>query len=408
MRQSKLFTKTIKEISKDELSVNAKFLIKAGFIDKLGAGIYTFLPLGLRVHNKIINIIREEMDAINGQEILMPALIPKENWKTTNRWDNFDPLFKIDGKDKKEYALGATHEEVITPLLKKQLFSYKELPVYVYQIQTKFRNELRAKSGLIRGREFSMKDLYSFHTDENDLNKYYETVIKSYFKIFKRCGLKALTYLTFASGGAFSKYSHEFQTIAETGEDTIYICHKCKIAINKEIIKEQSQCPKCGNKKLKEQKAIEVGNIFKLKDRFSKAFDFTYVDKSEKKQQVVMGCYGIGPSRIMGTIAETSNDNQGIIWPEEIAPFSAHLLSLGQNEKADELYNQLKSKNIEVLFDDRENASAGEKFADADLIGCPIRIVVSKKTLEKNCVEIKKRNSEKIELVKINEVFSEI
>ena len=243
MRQSKLFTKTIKEVPKDELSINAKFLIRAGFIDKLGAGIYTFLPLGLRVHNKIINIIREEVNTIGGQEILMPALTPKENWKITNRWDNFDPLFKIKGKDRKEYALGATHEEIITPLLKKQLFSYKEFPSYVYQIQTKFRNELRAKSGLIRGREFSMKDLYSFHTDENDLNKYYETVVKSYFKIFKRCGLGAITYLTFASGGAFSKYSHEFQTLAETGEDTIYICPKCKIAINKEMIKEENQCP---------------------------------------------------------------------------------------------------------------------------------------------------------------------
>lgn len=407
MRQSKLFTKTAKNTPKDELSINAKLLIKAGFINKLSAGIYTFLPLGLRVHNKIINIIREEMNTIDGQEILMPALTPKKNWQTTNRWNNFDPLFKIKGKNKKEYALGATHEEIITPLLKKHIFSYKELPVYIYQIQTKFRNELRAKSGLIRGREFSMKDLYSFHINEKDLDKYYETVIKAYFKILKRCGLAKTTYLTFASGGAFSKYSHEFQTLAKTGEDTIYICSKCKIAINKEIIKEQKQCPNCGNKKLEEKKAIETGNIFKLGTRFSKAFDFNYIDKSEKKQPVVMGCYGIGPSRIMGTVAEISNDKKGIIWPKEIAPFKIHLLSLGQNKKTNELYNQLKSENIEVLFDDRENISAGEKFADADLIGCPTRIVVSKKTLEKDSVEIKKRNSEKTELVKIQNLLKQ-
>ena len=243
MRQTELFTKTTKESPKDEVSFNAQILIRAGFIDKLQAGVYTFLPLGLRVHNKICNIIREEMNAIGGQEIFMPALTPKEIWEATNRWDNFDALFKLVGGDKKEYALGATHEEVITPLVRKHIFSYKDLPLFIFQIQTKFRNELRARSGLIRGREFSMKDLYSFHKDENDLNEYYKVAQKAYFKVFERSGLLDLTYLTFASGGAFSKYSHEFQTLVETGEDTIYICDSCDIAINKEILQSRKFAP---------------------------------------------------------------------------------------------------------------------------------------------------------------------
>ncbi len=409
MLQSKLFTKTVKESPKDEISFNAQVLIKAGFIDKVTAGVYTFLPLGLKVHNKICDIIREEMDAIGGQEILMPALTPKEVWQTTGRWDTFDALFRLSGADKKEYALGATHEEIITPLAKKHIFSYKELPVCIYQIQTKFRNELRAKSGLIRGREFSMKDLYSFHMSEEDLEKFYDTVVESYFKIFDRCGLSDKTYLTFATGGAFSKYSHEFQTITEAGEDTIYICDNCKVAINEEIIKEQKICPDCGKSKFRKEKAVEVGNIFKLGTRFSKPFGLQFTDESGGKRDVIMGCYGLGPSRLMGTIVEVSHDNKGIIWPEAIAPFKVHLLGIGNKEsdiwkQADELYEKLQQAGIEVLYDDREDIRAGEKFADADLIGCPYRIVISEKTLAKGCVEVKKRNSEKCEFVKIDKI----
>jgi prolyl-tRNA synthetase len=408
MRQSQLFTKTTKEILKDETSINAQYLMRGGFIDKLGAGIYTFLPLGVRVHEKIKNIVREEMNKIGGQEILMPALTPKENWVKTGRWDNFDALFKLSGHDKKEYALGATHEEVVTPLVKKFIFSYKELPTYVYQIQTKFRNELRAKSGLIRGREFSMKDLYSFHKTEDGLEKYYETSKKAYFNIFKRCGLSDITYLTFASGGAFSKYSHEFQTLAKTGEDTIYICKKCKVAINKEIIEEQNECPECKNKNLKEDKAVEIGNIFKLKTKFSEAFDFKYTNKEGKQKEILMGCYGIGPSRIMGTIAEIYNDPHGIIWPEEIAPFKVHLINLKpRDEKAEviktsnKIYSDLQKEGVEVLYDDREDVGAGAKFADSDLIGCPIRVIVSEKTLATKSVEVKKRNNKEAELIKL-------
>jgi len=404
MLQSKLFTKTTKTLPKDETSFNAQALIKAGFIDKLAAGIYTFLPLGLKVHNNICDIIREEMDNIGGQEILMPALTPRDIWQATDRWENFDVLFKLIGADKKEYALGATHEEVISPLAKKYIFSYKDLPVYIYQIQTKFRNELRAKAGLMRGREFSMKDLYSFHGSEEYLEKYYEDVQKAYFKIFKRCGLLDKTYLTFAAGGAFSKYSHEFQTLTEAGEDTVYICDDCRIAVNQEIIKEQNVCPNCGKDKFRKEKAVEVGNIFKLGTRFSKPFNFQYTDGEGNKKDVIMGCYGLGPSRVMGTIVEALHDDKGIIWPEEIAPFRVHLISLKQNEEADKIYNDLQKSNIEVLYDDREETSAGEKFADADLIGCPYRIIISEKTLAKNSVEVKKRNSDKCELIKIDKI----
>lgn len=404
MRQSKLFTKTIKELPKDEISFNAQALIRAGFINKMTAGVYTFLPLGLITHNKICNIIRKEINAISGQEVLMPSLTPKEIWATTNRWDNFDALFKLSGVDKKEYALGATHEEIVTPLVKKYIFSYKELPLYIYQIQTKFRNELRAKSGLIRGREFSMKDLYSFHASQEDLNNYYKIVQKAYFKIFKMCGLFDATYLTYASGGDFSKYSHEFQTITNAGEDIIYICDDCKIAINKEIIQDQKSCPNCNNINLRKEKAVEVGNIFKLGTRFSKPFGLQFVNELGVKQDVIMGCYGLGPSRVMATIVEISHDENGIIWPEEVAPFKVHMISLNQNQEADKIYKDLQKNNIEVLYDDREELRPGEKFADADLIGCPYRVVISKKTLEKNSVEVKKRNSQECEFVKINNV----
>lgn len=412
MRQSELFTKTTKETPTGETSFNAQVLIRGGFIDKVAAGIYSFLPLGHRVHEKIKNIIREEMNAIGGQEIFMPALTPKEVWETTNRWDNFDVLFKLEGADKKEYALGATHEEIVTPLVKKHIFSYKDLPKFVYQIQTKFRNELRAKAGLLRGREFSMKDLYSFHASEEDLNEYYKIAQKAYFKIFERCGLLDLTYLTFASGGAFSKYSHEFQTLAGNGEDIIYICEDCNIAVNKEIITEQSTCPNCGNKKLKEEKAIEVGNIFKLGNRFSRDFGFGYMDENGEKKDVIMGCYGMGPSRLMGTIVEIHNDARGIIWPEEIAPYKIHLVEVKSKKlevrsAAEKIYNKLQEAEIEVLYDDRE-IGAGEKFADADLIGCPIRIIVSEKTLAKDCVEVKRRDGEGVELVKMDKVVEKI
>ncbi len=403
MRQSQLFTKTIKELPRDEMSYNAQALIQAGFIDKVAAGVYSYLPLGKRVLDKINNIIREEMDAIGGQEILMTALVPRANLEISQRWDNFDVLFRLQGNDQKEYALGATHEEIVAPLGQKFIKSYKDLPFAVYQIQTKFRNEKRAKAGLLRGREFVMKDLYSFHTDQADLDNYYEIVTKAYDKIYKRLGLEDLTYITYASGGSFSKYSHEFQTISDVGEDTIYVCEKCRIAINKEIIAEQKVCPRCSNDHLVEKKAIEVGNIFKLGTRFSEPFAVRYKDKDGQEKPVVMGCYGIGPSRIMGTIVEIYHDEKGIIWPENIAPYQIHLLSLNKNKEADRVYNDLKEAGFEVLYDDRD-LSAGEKFTDADLIACPIRLVVSNKTLDSHQIEVKKRNSAELELVNLDQI----
>ena len=341
MKQSKLFSTTIKEIPKDELSYNAQTLVRAGFVDKTVAGVYSFLPLGLRVLNKIKDIVREEMDNLGGQEISMPSLSSSEVWKTTARWDSLDVLFKLGGADRKEYALNPTHEEIVVPLVKKFVSSYKDLPFSVYQIQTKFRNEKRAKSGLMRGREFLMKDLYSFHTSHEDLDSFYEKAIEGYRNIFARLGLGDKTYLSYASGGSFSKYSHEFQTLSQAGEDLIYICNKCKVAINKEIIEEQSVCPICGNQDLEEKKAIEVANIFKLGTNYTEPFSLTYKDQEGKEQLVIMGCYGIGISRLMGAIVEENNDKRGIVWPEAIAPYKVHLISLSENEESEKIYQEL-------------------------------------------------------------------
>ena len=405
MRQTQLFTRTIKELPKDETSYNAQTLIRAGFIDKLAAGVYSFLPLGWRVMNKIREIIREEMFKIDGQEINMPALAPKENWEASGRYESLDILFKTIGSDEREYVLNPTHEEVVTPLASKFIFSYRELPFAVFQIQTKFRNEKRVKAGLLRGREFLMKDLYSFHVDQADLDAYYDRAIQAYKNIFTRLGLGDKTYLTYASGGSFSKYSHEFQTLTEAGEDLIYACPHCKVAVNKEIIDEQNTCPECGEKKLIEKKAVEVGNIFKLVTKFSEAFNLQYQTAEGIKKPVIMGCYGIGLSRILGTIVEACHDEKGIIWPDSIAPYRFHLLSLNVNQEADKIYDTLTQSGLEVLYDDRD-LSAGEKFADSDLIGCPYRLVLSKKSLEKGGLELKQRFNQAGEIISVSDLLS--
>jgi len=412
MRYSQLFGKTSKTVASDADSINAKLLTQGGFIQKEISGVYNYLPLGLRVLTKIQNIVREEMDKVGGQEILMPAMTQNESWITTGR-NNMDVLFHFKGQGDTDLVLNPTHEEVVTPLAQKYIFSYRDLPVAVYQIQNKFRNEARAKSGLLRGREFNMKDLYSFHINEEDLNRYYEIVKKAYFEIYKRLELDDITVLTFASGGAFSQFSHEFQTINENGEDTIYLCEKCKIAINKEIVDTQKTCPECGSDKLKTVKATEVGNIFKLRTKFSQAFNFYYSDSKGQEKIVEMGCYGFGPSRTMGTIVEIFNDNKGIIWPKEIAPYQIHLIGLDlfdENIKnqVEKIYQDLLDKNIEVLFDDRIDVTAGAKFADADLIGNPIRLVISKRSLENGGIEFKKRNEEKSEIIDLDKIFSKI
>jgi prolyl-tRNA synthetase len=411
MYQSKLFTKTRKEAPKDEVSKNAQLLIKGGFINKEMAGVYDFLPLGLKVLNKISNIIREEMNALGGQEICLTALQDKTPWEKTNRWDDevYDIWFKTKLKNGTELGLGTTHEEPLTNLLKNHIRSYKDLPIYPYQIQTKFRNEVRAKSGIMRGREFLMKDMYSFSRDQAEHDKFYEKAKVAYKKVFERVGLGDRTYITFASGGTFSKYSHEFQTLSDAGEDTLYICDKCLVAINKEIISEQNKCPECGSDKLREGKGIEVGNIFNLGTRFSDALDLTYPNEKGEKNKIIMGCYGIGPSRLMGTVVECLSDEVGIIWPKSIAPFAVHLLNIGSSDKAKEVmedtYKKLQKMGIEVLCDDRD-VRAGEKFADADLLGIPLRIIISEKTIEKGEFEVKERASGNVSMLNETDLWN--
>ena len=411
MKQPQLFVKISREFPKDEASKSAQFLLRAGFIDKLTAGVYTYLPLGLRVFEKIEMIIDSEMRSIGGQRVLMPSLVPRINWQITGRWDRFDALYKLKGRNKLEYALGATHEEVVVPLVKKYVSSWRDLPLAVFQIQNKFRNEFRAKSGILRTREFLMKDLYSFHRSEDDLDKFYQTVQRSYNNIFKKLGILSKTYLTLAPGGTFSKYSHEYQTITSAGEDLVYFCSKCRVALNKELIinKTKSECWKCGRKLLEQYKSIEVANIFKLKEKYTKPFDFKFTDKDGKKKLVLMGCYGIGLGRLMGAVVEIHHDDLGIIWPRSIAPFEIHLLQIGDSKEvrkiSEEIYRSLQKAGHEVIYDDRVQVTPGEKFIDCDLIGVPLRIVVSEKTLKKKSVEIKKRSQKKLELVKVSHLL---
>ncbi|MDP3956770.1 MAG: aminoacyl--tRNA ligase-related protein, partial [bacterium] len=380
MRQSKLFTKVLKDKPRDEESLNAELLLRGGFAYKNSAGVFTYLPLGWRVIQKISNIIREEMNAIGGEELLMPALVEKKYLDASGRWDvpvGFEA--KTKNETEASFVLGWTHEEVLTDIASKYINSYRDLPFAAYQIQTKFRNEPRAKSGLLRGREFMMKDLYSFHADEKDFQEYYNVVAGAYHKVFERCGLKA--YYTLAAGGDFTaNYTHEFQVLSLVGEDTILACLVCGYAENGEIskLKDSDKCPKCGEN-IKEEKAIEVGNIFPLGTKYSKSFNLQFLDAKGERHDVVMGSYGIGVSRLMGTIVEVSHDENGIIWPESLAPFRVHLIALfGKEDEAilalaEKSYAELQKNGVEVLYDDRQDVSAGEKFAEADLIGIPRR-----------------------------------
>lgn len=415
MRQSEFFTRTLRHDPEGEETKNAKLLTRAGFVSKSSAGVYTLLPLGLRVLEKINRVIREEMNAIGGEELLMPALVDRKYWEKTNRWQT-EVVYRTGRKSHSgkmdehdfEYGLGWTHEEVIAAIALNYIQSYKDLPKCVYQIQMKFRAEARAQGGLLRGREFLMKDLYSFHADHEDLNRYYEIVKAAYDKIFKRLGLKAL--VVEASGGAFTKeFTHEFQVLNPAGEDNIHYCAECGFAMNKEVFdaKRHTSC----SGEIKTGRGIEVGNIFRLGTRFSEAFGLSYADKSGKKHPVVMGSYGIGPTRVLGALVEEYNDERGIIWPEAVAPFKVHLVYLPSSDvnvkkRSDRIYGALsprgrspagrKKAGVEVLYDDRAEASVGEKFADADLIGIPYRAVVSQKTGAK--IEIKRRNEKETQL----------
>lgn len=417
MRQSRLLTKTSKNAPHDADSVNAKYLTQGGFVHQEMAGVYSWMPLGLRVLRKVEGIIRDELNKLGAQEILMSALQPKENWDTTGRWDSVDVLFKLPSQTGKLYGLGPTHEEIVTPLVKSYLNSYKDLPIAVYQIQSKFRDELRAKSGVLRGREFGMKDLYSFHKDKQDFEEYYRKVLETYLTIFSRCGLNAK--VVEASGGAFSKkFSHEFQVLTPAGEDKILTSENGTFAQNIEVatLGEGDKNPENGEI-LQLKTGVEVGNIFDLGTKFSDAFDVAFQDEDGSRRTAVMGCYGIGTTRLVGTIVEASHDEKGIIWPMNVAPFHVHLVSLRSKDEAvqsrinsiaQEIYDGLWADGVEVLWDDREGVSPGEKFADADLIGLPLRLVVSEKTLKEDSVEWKPRNEDTANLVKIADVVEQV
>ena len=410
MKQSKLFTKTSKTFPKDEVSKNAQLLIRAGFINKEMAGVYSFLPLGLRVLNKISDIVRDEMNKVGGQEVYMTVLQSPEAWQKSGRWSDevVDNWFKTQLKNGSEVGLGFTHEEALTALLKRFVSSYKDLPFYPYQIQEKFRNETRAKSGIMRGREFFMKDLYSFSRSKKEHDEFYEKIKQSYLNVFTRVGLRDRTYITFASGGTFSKYSHEFQTVTEAGEDIIYIDKEKNIAINQEVyIDEVIKDLGLDKEKMIKAKAVEVGNIFSLGYKFSEALNLTYKDEAGKEELVYMGSYGIGPSRLMGAVAEILSDEKGMVWPESIAPFRVHLISLNKDEETEKIYDEFVGAGIEVLFDDRD-VRAGEKFADSDLIGIPYRVVVSEKSLSQGGLEIKKRNQAESEIIAKEKILEKI
>lgn len=398
-----MFGKTIRDFPKEEVSINAKYLIKAGFINKLMAGSFTLLPLGFRVKEKIEQIIREEMDRIGANEILMPLLHPKEIWNETGRWESAKQVMYQFKKEEKEYALSFTHEEIFLDLVRKLTSSYKDFPVKAYHFSTKFRDEPRAKSGILRGREFLMKDLYSAHLSAEDLDKYYWEVADAYFKIFKRIGIEVR--IVEAAGGVFTdSHTHEFQAFCEQGEDTIFYCANCDFAENKEIatVKSGDKCPKCKGE-IKETKSIEIGNIFNFGSAYSEKMNVFATDKDGTRKPIYLASYGIGVTRMIGTLVELFHDDKGIIWPKSVAPYEAHLIGL--SEDANKVYETLLSENIEVLYDDRD-VSAGQKFNDADLVGIPVRLVVSNKTEGK--VEWKKRDSEKTELISVDEAVERL
>jgi len=413
MRQSKLFTKTRKEAPADETSRNAELLTRGGFIHKEMAGVYSFLPLGLRVLNKIENIIREEMDAIGGMEMKTSVLQNKEVWEKSGRWNDevVDNWFKTKLKNGGEVGLSFTNEEAYSNILKQYVSSYKDLPIYPYDFKNIFRNETRSKSGIMRGREFYWKALYSFSKDEAEHNIFYEKAKVAYQNVFKRVGIGHLTYITFASGGSFSKFSHEFQTITSVGEDTVYLDENSSIAINKEVYNDEVISElKLKKENFIEKRAVEVGNIFSLGTKFSEPFDLKYKDENGEEKLVVMGSYGIGLGRLMGTVVEVLSDDKGIVWPESIAPYIVHVLVLGDDEivikEANNVYESLSKAGVEVLFDDRTSISPGEKFSDADLLGIPNRVVVSTRSIKEGGIELKKRTEEKGKIVSVDELIS--
>lgn len=410
MKLSKLFTKTLREAPADEISKNAQLLIRAGFVYKEMAGVYAYLPLGLRVVEKIKQVVREEMSAIDSSELIMTTLQRKEIWNKTTRWDDevVDIWFKTKLKDDTELGLGWSHEEPIVEMMKLYVHSYKDLPVSLHQFQTKMRNELRAKSGVMRGREFVMNDMYSFHASTEDLADYYQKATEAYIKVFKRLGIGHDTYVTFASGGAFTKFSHEFQTICDAGEDFVYLHRAKNIAVNEEVLNEGAAELGVKVEELEKVKTAEVGNIFNFGTQKTDEMGLFYTDSEGQQKSLHIGSYGIGVTRVMGVIAEKMSDENGLIWPDNIAPARVHLVSLnGAEAAADQLYERLEEQGIETIWDDRD-LRPGEKFADADLMGVPHRVVISPKTLSENKLEYKLRTSSATELLTEEELLARL
>jgi prolyl-tRNA synthetase len=404
MKVTQLFTKTSKTVPADETAKNAQLLIQAGFVYKVMAGVYSYLPLGLRVLENIKRIVREEMNAINGQELIMSSLQRKETWEGTGRWDDevVDVWFKTKLKDDTEVGLGWSHEEAILEMMQQFILSYKDLPSSVYQFQTKMRNELRAKSGIMRGREFVMKDMYSLHASQEDMDAYYDGVIEAYKRCYQRFGIGDSTFVTFASGGAFTKFSHEFQTICDAGEDVLYVNEDRSVTVNEEVLEDASKELGVDKNSLVSVKSAEVGNIFKFGTEKSEQMGIYYTDSQGQQKPIYLASYGIGITRVMGVIVEKFADDKGLVWPENIAPFTVYIAQLGADEDVvnacQELYNDLIVNGVEVLWDDRD-ARPGEKFADADLYGIPYRVVVSKKTIASGSYELKHRTSDDVKMV---------
>lgn len=408
MKMSQLFTRTLRDAPADEVAKNAQLLIRAGFVYKEMAGAYAYLPLGMRVIEKIKQIVREEMNAIDSNELLMTGLQRKDVWERTGRWDEktVDVWFKSHLQDGTEVGFGWSHEEPIVEMMQQYIKSYKDLPVSLYQFQTKMRNELRAKSGIMRGREFVMKDMYSFHATKEDLESYYSRAIDAYMAVFKRLGVGDDTYVTFASGGAFTKFSHEFQTVCDAGEDTIYLHRARNIAVNEEVIDDAVKELGINRDELEPVKTAESGNIFNFGTQKTDEMGLYYTDHEGKRQSMYLGSYGIGITRAMGVIVEKFADDRGLVWPEAVAPFCVHLVAIGDvATEAQALYDELNAKGVEVLWDDRDER-AGAKFADADLIGIPHRVVVSEKHIKTQKYEYKKRTEIDAQILTRDQLFA--
>jgi prolyl-tRNA synthetase len=407
MKRSLLFTKTLKDAPADEVAKNAQLLIRAGYVYKVMAGVYAYTPLGIRVLEKIKQIVREEMASVDSAELIMSSLQRPETWQATGRWDDesVDVWFKTKLKDGQEIGLAWSHEEAIMEMMKQSITSYKDLPTSVYQFQTKFRNEVRAKSGIMRGREFVMKDQYSLHATQEDMDQYYDSVIEAYNRVYSRLGIGESTFVTFASGGAFTKFSHEFQTICDAGEDVLYMSEDKSVAVNEEVLDEATEEIGVDKSELQKVVTAEVGNIFKFGTEKSEKMGIYYTDKDGAKKPLYLASYGIGITRVMGVIAEKMSDAQGLVWPVNVAPYQVYLATIGTVvTQAEKLYEDLQRSGIDVLYDDRDERP-GNKFADADLMGIPYRIVLSPKTIEQDSVELKSRTSEDTELVKLDSII---